>query len=127
MSTGISKKLSIILLAYHSGDRLRRAFSSITAIFEKEQIDFELVIIDDGSRDGGLTKEVGISLEDESARVRYFELSRNYTSHYAAFAGLSVCEGGCACIIPDDEQQPYDTLVRAYRLWELGEKIILPV
>ena len=47
-------------------------------------------------------------------------------SIYAAFAGLSVCSGDCAAIIPDDEQQPYSTLVEMYRLWKKGEKVIIP-
>ena len=39
---------------------------------------------------------------------------------------LSICSGDCAAIIPDDEQQPYSTLVEMYRLWEKGEKVIIP-
>lgn len=127
MMSSDSGKLSVILLAYHSGDRLTVAYDALTALLGQERIDFELIIINDGSRDGGVTARVGMSLERTAPNVRYFELSRNYTSHYAAFAGLTVCTGHCACIIPDDEQQPYETLVRAFRLWSSGEKIILPV
>jgi dolichol-phosphate mannosyltransferase len=53
-------------------------------------------------------------------------LSRNFTSHYSVFAGLSVAKGACAVAIPDDEQQPYGTLVEMYRLWQNGHKIIFP-
>ncbi len=122
-----NSKLSIILLAYYSGDKIRIAFEKIQELFEKEKIPFELIIVNDGSKDGNLTRNISKELEKNFEEVRYFELSRNYTSHYAAFAGLSVCTGACAVLIPDDEQQPYDTLVKAYNMWQEGEKIILPV
>jgi dolichol-phosphate mannosyltransferase len=122
-----NRTLSIILLAYYSGDKIRIAFEKIQALLNQENIPFELIVINDGSKDGNITRNVSQQLENEFPEARYFELSRNYTSHYAAFAGLSVSRGGCAVLIPDDEQQPYDTLVKAYRMWENGEKIILPV
>lgn len=122
-----NRVFSVIILAYHSGERVKIAFEKIKDLFDFEKIPFEFIIINDGSNDGGETREVSRLLEENNDDVHYFELSRNYTSHYAAFAGLSVCAGGCASIIPDDEQQPYDTLVKSYRLWESGEKIVLPV
>jgi glycosyltransferase involved in cell wall biosynthesis len=122
-----NKVFSVILLAYHSGERVRMAFEKIKTLFDLEKIPFEFIIINDGSNDRGETRVVSRLMEKNNDEVRYFELSRNYTSHYAAFAGLSVCTGGCATIIPDDEQQPYGTLVKSYRFWELGEKIVLPV
>lgn len=122
-----SKKYSIIILGYHSGNRIRIAFEKLSAIFQNENIDLEFIIVNDGSKDQGQTRNVSQTLSSNNENVQYVELSRNYTSHYAAFAGLSVATGGLAALIPDDEQQPYETLIKAYRLWELGEKIIFPV
>lgn len=118
---------SIIILAYHSGDKLEIAFKKLTNIFDVEKIPFEFIIVNDGSKDNNDTRLRSQSLERDNKNVRYFELSRNFTSHYAAFAGLSVCRGSVAGLIPDDEQQPYDTLVKSYRLWQQGEKVIFPV
>ena len=118
---------SVILLAFHSGDKLNCAYDKLVEIFRKENIQFELIIVNDGSKDSDLTREISKNLEVANKNVRYYELSRNYTSHYAAFAGLSKCSGEIAALIPDDEQQPYETLVRAFRLWEGGEKVIFPV
>ena len=81
-------------------------------------------IIDAGSSDDSY--ERALALERSDAGVHAFRLSRNYTSHYAIFAGLSICKGSCATVIPDDEQQPYETIIAMYRLWEKGEKIIIP-
>jgi glycosyltransferase involved in cell wall biosynthesis len=118
---------SIIILAYHSGDNIRHAYEKLLGLLNSENIPFEFVIVNDGSRDNNLTRNISHELERKNSNVHYYELSRNYTSHYAAFAGLSKASGGIAALIPDDEQQPYETLVKAYRFWEKGEKIIFPV
>jgi glycosyltransferase involved in cell wall biosynthesis len=122
-----NKVFSIIILAYDSGVKITLAYDKLSEIFEEENIKLEFIIVNDGSKDGNKTQEVSIGLKNTKDNVFYFELSRNYTSHYASFAGLSKSTGGVAALITDDEQQLYDTLVKSYRLCEKGEKIIFPV
>lgn len=116
--------LSIILLSYYSGDRIVKAYQKLSEILCNEQIPFELIVIDDGSEDNSF--QIALDLEKAHPNVTAYQLSKNYTSHYAVFAGLSVCNGDCAIPIPDDEQQPYQTIVDMYRLWQKGEKVIIP-
>jgi len=116
--------LSIILASYFSEDRITLSFNKIKHLFDAEQIPFEFIIIDDGSKDKSF--EIALELERLHENVKAFQLSRNYTQHYGAFAGLSVCHGACATVIDDDEQQPFNTLVEMYRLWEQGHKVIIP-
>jgi polyisoprenyl-phosphate glycosyltransferase len=116
--------LSIILLSYYSGERLRTAHGQIATLMEGAGIPFELVIMDDGSKDDSY--EIARSLETTHPNVSAYQLSRNYTSHYSIFAGLSVCRGACAAPIPDDEQQPYELLVQMYRQWQTGSQVVIP-
>lgn len=116
--------LSLILLSYYSGDRIVKAYQKLLEILGNEQIPFELIVIDDGSKDNSY--EIALGLEKAHPNVKAYQLSKNYTSHYAIFAGLSVCNGNCAMPIPDDEQQPYQTIVDMYRFWQDGEKVIIP-
>lgn len=58
--------------------------------------------------------------------MRAFQLSKNYTSHYSKFAAFSICKGNCATSIPDDEQMPLDIIIKMYRTWEKGHKIVMP-
>ena len=92
---------------------------------DDEKIPFEFIVIDDGSLDN--SHEIALELEKRHKNVKAYQLSRNFTSHYAIFAGLSVCNGACAMPMVDDEQQPYDTIVKMYRLWEEGKKVIIPI
>ena len=116
--------LSVILLSYRSGERLRTAHAKLAALLGAAGIPFELVIMDDGSPDQSYA--IACELEKAHANVFAYRLSRNCTSHYSIFAGLSVCRGDCAAPIPDDEQQPYELLVDMYRRWQAGSQVIVP-
>ena len=116
--------LSLILLSYYSGNRITKVYNKLSLLMSQEKIPFELIIIDDGSTDNSY--DIARSLESNNDNVQAYQLSRNFTSHYAIFAGLSVCSGDCAMPIPDDEQQPYSSIVEMYRLWKKGSKVIIP-
>ena len=118
------KMLSIVLASYYSGDRARLCYEKLGQLLEAEKIPFELIVMDDGSKDDSYVN--ALKLEKAHENVRAYRLSRNYGSFYSTFAGLSLCRGACAMPICDDEQQPYQTVVDMYRLWERGHKIIIP-
>ena len=119
-----SKLLSVILLSYYSGERIRVAYDKIKSLLDAEKIPFEFIIMDDGSKDDSYV--IALELEKSEENVRAYQLSRNYTSNYSWFAGLSVSKGACSFAIVDDEQQPYSTLIDMYRMWEKGAKIVIP-
>jgi len=116
--------LSLILLSYYSGERIVIAFNKLKTLLNEEKIPFEFIIMDDGSKDNSF--QIAMDLEKNEPNVKAFQLSKNYTSHYSIFAGLTLCTGACAMPIVDDEQQPYSTIVDMYRMWENGAKVIIP-
>ena len=119
-----TKLLSIILLSYYSKERIRKSYNAIKQLLDDEEIPFEFIVMDDGSKDESFF--MALELEKEFDNVRAYQLSKNYGSMYSIFAGLSISKGSCVLPIVDDEQQPYPTIVQMYRLWEKGEKIIIP-
>ncbi len=119
-----NKLLSIILLSYNSEKRILPTFYSVLNRLEAENIPFEFIIIDDGSKDDSF--KVASELEQRDKRVFAYQLSRNFSGQYAKFAGFSVSRGACVTSMPDDGQQPIDTYVTMYRYWEKGSKIVIP-
>lgn len=115
---------SIILLSYYSESRINNVFNRVSKALEQEQIPFEFIIMDDGSKDNSY--QVALELEKQDSRVRAYQLSKNYTSHYSKFAAFSICNGNCATSIPDDEQMPVDIVIKMYRTWQKGHKIVMP-
>jgi len=112
------------LLSYYSKNKLKDACNTLYECLEEEQINFEIIIIDDGSKDGSY--DIAKGLEKQYNNIYAYQLSKNYTSHYSIFAGLSVCQGDCAIPVPDDNQLPYNTVIEAYKIWQNGGKIIIP-
>lgn len=119
-----NKLLTLILLSYYSGERITIAYNKIKTLLDKENVPFEFIIMDDGSKDNSY--QIALELEKNEPNVKAYQLSKNYTSHYSIFAGLSLCSGACAMPMVDDEQQPYTTIVEMYRMWENGAKVIIP-
>ena len=115
---------SIIFLSYNSNKNILNVYQHLKTVLKKEKIDFEFIIMDDSSDDNSY--EIAVQLEKDEKNVRAFQLSKNFTSHYSIFAGLSVVKGNCAMAIPDDFQIPTKTIIECYRTWEKGLKIIIP-
>ena len=117
-----NKLLSVVLLSYYSEEKINEVYKRTKKVLNKEKIDFEFIIMDDGSSDKSY--DIAKILEKQEENVRAFQLSRNYTSNYSIFAGLSVCKGDCAVFIPDDGQPASEKIVEMYRIWEAKHKII---
>jgi len=115
--------LSIVLLSYFSESRLENTVGKIVKKMDEEEIPFELIIIDDGSKDRSF--EIALSLEHSYPRVRSYQLARNYTSPYVQFAGLQLSQGACSVVVPDDLQRPLEVVVEMYRKWQKGAKIVI--
>lgn len=115
--------ISVILLSYKSGNRLIDVRNKLDEALNEASIPYELVIVDDGSLDGSF--QIAEELEKNYENVRAYELSKNFTSHYAIFAGFSVCKGDCAIVIADDDQQPYQLIVDMYKEWQTKRSKII--
>jgi len=117
-----TKLLSVCLLAYYSEDKINIVYRNLKKVLDNENIKFELIITDDASSDN--TYKIAKELEKNENNVRAYQLSRNCTSTISAFASLSQSKGECAVLICDDNQQPFELIVKMYRIWEHGKRIV---
>lgn len=112
--------LSVVIPAYNEQEMVRVAAEKIAAILSAAQIEYELIFVDDGSRER-TWKEIH-AIAGES--VRGVRFSRNFGKEAAIFAGLSHAKGDCVAVIDCDLQHPPEKLVEMYRLWEQGYEVI---
>lgn len=114
--------LSVIIPAYNEETMIEKAASVIRARLIGDGIPFELIFVDDGSRDR--TWERILSVSAPGSGIRGIRFSRNFGKEAAIMAGLAEAVGDCCAVIDCDLQHPPEKLTEMYRLWEQGYEII---
>ena len=116
------KMLSVILPAYNEEQMIPVAEKTIGDILETAYIPYEIVFVDDGSKDH--TWETIESLYVKNNHVVGIHFSRNFGKEAAMFAGLEKAQGDCCVILDCDLQHPPETILEMYRLWQEGYEIV---
>ena len=114
--------LSVILPSYNEEKMIAKATARMAEILQPEKIDYELLFIDDGSRDNTWA-QINEAAEKDS-HVVGVHFSRNFGKEAAMFAGLEQAKGDCCVVIDCDLQHPPEKIVEMYRLWEQGYEVV---
>ncbi len=118
----MDKTLSIVLPSYNEEQMIEKTTETITDLMEQEGIPFELIFVNDGSKDG--TWEEILKQKDINPHVKGVCFSRNFGKEAAISAGMDQAAGACVAVMDCDLQHPPETLVTMYRLWESGFQVI---
>ena len=114
--------LSVVIPAYNEEDTVLAAARTLTRVLTEAAIPYELIFVDDGSRDGTWAEINGVSAMFDS--VRGLRFSRNFGKEAAIFAGLAAAQGDCCAVIDCDLQHPPEKLVEMYALWQEGFEVV---
>mgnify|MGYP004510656193 FL=1 len=114
--------LSVVLPAYNEEKMIKKAAATIGGILQNEEIEYEIVFVDDGSKDGTWQEIVNAEKEDEHVNGVHF--SRNFGKESAMMAGLENAGGSCVVVMDCDLQHPPETIVEMYRLWQQGYEVV---
>ena len=114
--------LSVVLPAYNEEAMLKKAAGTLKLILSGARIDYELVFVDDGSKDATWRKIEEAAQTDPYVHGIHF--SRNFGKEAAIFAGLASVSGDCVAVMDCDLQHPPETLVEMFRLWEQGYEVV---
>jgi len=114
--------VSVILPAYNEEKMISKAARTVGELLEKSHIPYELIFVDDGSKDN--TWKHIEQLAECNTHVKGIHFSRNFGKESAIFAGLAEADGDCCAVMDCDLQHPPETLVEMYRLWEQGYEVV---
>ena len=114
--------LSVILPAYNEEKMISRAADTIRRILLDAGIAYEIVFVNDGSRDGTWEEIERAAARD--AHIVGVNFSRNFGKESAMLAGLANASGDCCAVMDCDLQHPPETLIEMYRLWEQGYEVV---
>ncbi len=120
------KKISIIVPVYYNQDNLLPLYADLKEkVLSKINIEYELIFVDDGSKDKSYEVMKNLAKLDEN--IKTIRLSRNFGEHSALLAGLSQCTGDCAVRKAADLQEPSEVILDMMKKYEEGNKAVLAV
>lgn len=116
--------LSLVVPCFNEQEVLPHFFARVTAELGRiEGIDFEIVCVNDGSRDNTLGVLLAACRND--ARVRVVDLSRNFGKEAALSAAISEARGDVIVPIDADLQDPPELIAAMVAKWKEGYDVVL--
>src|SRR5687768_11032270 len=100
--------ISIVIPVYNSERTLVELYERIVRVAGEQSFDFEMILVNDGSRDASWRVIEGLSARD--SRVRGFNLMRNYGQHNALLCGVRAARMPVIVTMDDDLQHPPEEL-----------------
>lgn len=113
------KKVTIIIPAYNEEESLPFLYDRLNKVIsELKDYEFEMLFINDGSKDK--TIQIIKEFRDKDERVSYVDFSRNFGKEVAMIAGLDYAKGDCVIFIDADLQDPPELIPELIKYWEQG-------
>jgi glycosyltransferase involved in cell wall biosynthesis len=117
--------ISVVIPCMNEEQVIRETCSRLIAVLTQAEFGFELIFVDDGSRDR--TPEILRELQGSDPRVRIVRLSRNFGHQVAITAGLEHAAGDAAAVIDADLQDPPEALLEFVAKWLDGYDVVYGV
>lgn len=110
------KKVSLIVPCYNEEEALPLFYDAVSNVMNSINYDYELLFIDDGSKDRTLSILKELSQKD--SHVTYIGFSRNFGKESAMYAGFCNAHGDYVAVMDADMQDPPDLLPKMLDILE---------
>jgi len=118
--------ISIVVPVYNESEVIGTFYDRATEAFARlEGLDYELVFVDDGSRDDSYQKLSMFAATDPHVCVLKF--SRNFGHQIAITAGIDYARGDCVAVIDADLQDPPEVVSAMIDKWRQGFDVVYGV
>ncbi len=115
--------LSVIIPIYNEEANIGLLYNRLKGVLDGLPVEsYEMVFINDGSRDASLALIKGLAVTDSN--VRYIDFSRNFGHQVAVTAGLDACVGNAIVIIDADLQDPPELIGDLYAKHKEGYQVV---
>lgn len=118
-----TKKVSVVVPVYNEKPGIKRFVDALMPELEKLRCDFELLFVDDGSKDGTLN----ILQELAGDKTKIISLSRNFGKEAALSAGILYADGDAVLTMDADGQHPVGMINKFVEKWENGAEVVVGV
>lgn len=118
----MSEKLSLLVPMYNEEEVVAEFFGEVVPILEKLPLTWEIVCVNDGSRDR--TLELLLEWNARESRIKVINLSRNFGKECAMTAALDYATGDAVIPIDADLQDPPELIPKMVELWKQGFDVV---
>lgn len=115
-------KISIVAPAYNEEENVLPFYEKMKAVLDDITKDWEIVCVNDGSKDKTLELLTRLHLDDN--RLKIINLSRNFGKEAALTAGLDHASGDAIIPIDIDLQDPPEMIPDMIQLWQQGYEVV---
>lgn len=117
--------LSLVVPIYNEEEVIPEMYRRMTTVMEGIGEPYELILINDGSRDKSI--ELLHDLHDSDSRVRVINFARNFGHQIAITAGMDYAQGEAVVVIDSDLQDPPEVIPEMVEKWREGYKVVYGV
>jgi len=117
-----NQMVSVVIPAYNEEEAIERTVQIIREHLKQCDIEYEILIVDDGSRDGTYGKVR--KMAEAGVGIRGIRLSRNFGKEAAILAGLTAASGNAVITIDADLQHPPDLIPEMIGRWRKGVRVV---
>ncbi|MEB3187523.1 MAG: glycosyltransferase family 2 protein [bacterium] len=116
---------SIVVPIYNEEEVLPELYRRLTGAMDAQGETYELVFVNDGSRDRSL--ELLRGLADGDARLKVIDFARNFGHQAAITAGMDLATGDAVVVIDADLQDPPEVIARLAEKWREGYEVVYAI
>jgi dolichol-phosphate mannosyltransferase len=107
---------------YYEEEVAEECYKRLTKVMKSNDFNYELVFVNDGSKDK--TLEILRNLSQSDIRTKVVSFARNFGHQAAVTAGIEVAKGDAIVIIDADLQDPPEIISDMVKLWENGYEVV---
>jgi dolichol-phosphate mannosyltransferase len=121
---GPAPRLSVVIPVYNEQENLRELHDRLAAVLAGLG-SYEILFVDDGSRDASVP--IALELQQRDPAVKVLRFSRNFGHQAALSAGLDAARGDAVILMDADLQDPPDLLPALLERWQEGFEVVYAV
>ncbi len=121
------KKISVLIPCYNEEENVRAMTDALVKIFSEDlpQYDYEIVFIDNDSRD--MTRPILRQICEENKKVKAIFNAKNFGQFNSPYYGMLQTTGDCTVLLACDFQDPVEMIPKYVKEWENGNKIVIGI
>jgi polyisoprenyl-phosphate glycosyltransferase len=115
-------RLSVVVPAHNEADNIPELYSRLTSVLGALDLEYEIIIVNDGSRDAspGMLRD----LHAHDPRLKVVNLARNFGHQVAISAGIDHARGDAIVMMDADLQDPPEVIPMFLQRWQEGYQVV---